>query len=113
MVEECCIPIPETIAKQVESKGGLDAIVRSIPEKSVLEARSMVHGALSDPARLMILNILARQPLCVCLIKKVVDMPDSKLSYHLGVLRDAGLIVGKREGNWIIYETTEAGLACV
>jgi ArsR family transcriptional regulator len=38
-----------------------------------------------------------------------MSIKDSKLSYHLSVLRDNGLIEGKQKGNWIIYSVTEKG----
>jgi ArsR family transcriptional regulator len=41
------------------------------------------------------------------LIKEITSVPDSKLSYHLSILKEAGLITGKQEGNWIIYRTTD------
>jgi ArsR family transcriptional regulator len=34
---------------------------------------------------------------------------DSKLSYHLTILKDAGLIEGEYQGNWIIYNITDTG----
>jgi ArsR family transcriptional regulator len=54
--------------------------------------------------------MLSVKPLCVCVIKEVLSIADSKLSYHLSVLKKAGLIVGEAQGNWIIYRlTTEGG----
>lgn len=57
--------------------------------------------------------MLSFQPLCVCVIKEVLGIADSKLSYHLGVLKKAGLITGESEANWIIYSLTEAGRTCI
>ena len=74
-----------------------------------LERCAMVYGALSDPIRLRILGVLTVQPLCVCFIKEIVNIPDSKLSYHLGILRSAGLVESQRDGNWIMYSLTELG----
>jgi ArsR family transcriptional regulator len=70
---------------------------------------SKVCSALSDPLRLRILAILKVQPLCVCVIKELVRIPDSKLSYHLGVLRSADLVESERDGTWIIYSLTKLG----
>jgi DNA-binding transcriptional ArsR family regulator len=74
-----------------------------------IEKCSRIYGALSDRLRLRILCILSVQPLCVCVIKEIVDIPDSKLSYHLSILKDAGLVESKRDGNWIMYNLTEMG----
>lgn len=68
-----------------------------------------IHHALSDPVRIKILHLLSVQPLCVCVIKQCVRMADSKLSYHLNILKDRGLIEGQTRKNWIIYRLTDAG----
>ena len=71
---------------------------------------SGIHNAVSDPSRLKVLFILKESPLCVCVLKQLLDMPDSKLSYHLGVLKEVGLVLSKREGSYVIYELTDKGL---
>ena len=99
--------IPEPIKDQIEESGGLEKINSKVPGQDEIEMRAQVFKALSDPQRLKILYLLLEQDLCVCCIKEVVDMPDSKLSYHLMKLKDAGLIVGDQMKNWIIYKPTE------
>ena len=101
--------IPEDIRKAIEEMGGMEKMLEALPDKSELDERSRLCGALSDPTRLKILHLLAIHPLCVCLIKQAVEISDSKLSYHLSVLKKAGLIEGNRRKNWIIYEITEEG----
>ncbi len=105
--------IPEDVRKSVESLGGIEKIMKMLPDDEYLKNRSRVYRALSDPVRLRILHLLSISPLCVCLIKQATGMSDSKLSYHLSVLKNAGLIRGKRKRNWIIYEITEKGLKYV
>ncbi len=58
---------------------------------------------------------LAEQSLCVCLIKEMLGpkMSDSKLSYHINILKDAGLIDGQRQASWIIYAPTKLGKEAV
>jgi ArsR family transcriptional regulator len=56
-----------------------------------------------------ILHLLRVQPLCVCVIKQCVQMADSKLSYHLNILKETGLIEGQTRKNWIIYHLTDTG----
>ncbi|MFH0816935.1 MAG: metalloregulator ArsR/SmtB family transcription factor [Methanobacteriota archaeon] len=68
-----------------------------------------LYDALSDPLRLRILSILSVQSLCVCVIKEIVVVPDSKLSYHLSILKGAGLVSSRRDGNWIMYSLTKTG----
>lgn len=100
---------PEHLKKQVRKKGGMEAISRTIPKDNEIGLQSKVYQALSDPIRLKIIALLAKQPLCVCLMKEVIPIPDSKISYHLCILKEAGLIEGKQEANWIIYNLTPEG----
>lgn len=99
--------IPDPIRKSLEEVGGIESIASSLPPEEKIEELGKLFQALSDPLRVRVLYILERHPLCVCLIKEIASVPDSKLSYHLSILKDAGLITGKQEGNWIIYRATD------
>ena len=101
--------VPDVIKKDVEKKGGIGGIASLLAVEEKITQESKIHHALSEPLRMKILNILIIQPLCVCLMKEIVKIPDSKLSYHLSALKECGLIEGKRKGNWIIYHATESG----
>ena len=101
--------IPDPIRKQCEEKGGLEAIISGLPESRDLKRKAKLFQALGDPMRLKILFALDAQPLCACLVREILGISDSKLSYHLTVLKDAKLIVGKKKGQWIIYDLTELG----
>ncbi len=105
--------VPEEVQKKVDSLGGMERIMERLPGKQELERDAEKHRALSDIHRLKILHLLSAAPLCVCLIKSSLGIPDSRLSYHLSVLKDAGLIEGKREKSWIIYRITEKGRRCI
>jgi ArsR family transcriptional regulator, arsenate/arsenite/antimonite-responsive transcriptional repressor len=59
--------------------------------------------ALSDPTRLRIFLLLIERDLCVCELMFILDMPQSRVSHQLRLLRDADLVEDKREGRWIIY----------
>lgn len=59
--------------------------------------------AVADPVRWTVLNRLAAQPACVCDIQEHVPVATNLLSYHLKVLRDAGLVTATRRGRWIDY----------
>ncbi len=59
--------------------------------------------ALSDETRLRILKLLEYGELCVCDIVSALDMIQPKVSFHLGVLKDAGLIKDRKQGKWIHY----------
>jgi ArsR family transcriptional regulator len=101
--------IPEPIRKQCEEKGGIDGIAAGLPDARTLKNRAKLFQALGDPMRLKILFALDEQPLCACLIREMLGISDSKLSYHLAVLKEAKLIAGKKRGQWIIYGVTEVG----
>ena len=102
-------PIPESIDSEIRSKGGLGEILKNTPSLEQIDHQSMIFKALSDPLRLRILHILRQQTMCVCLIKTITNEADSKLSYHFSVLKNAGLIKGEYEKNWIIYRLTDLG----
>ncbi|WP_088006450.1 ArsR/SmtB family transcription factor [Indiicoccus explosivorum] len=64
--------------------------------------------ALADRKRLQILHLLTKQKsICVCDLSPLIDMPQSKLSYHLKILLDAGLIVKETRGTWSYYGIDE------
>lgn len=101
--------IPEQIQKELDDLGGFEALAGRIPDKSGLEEKSRVYHALSDPLRLTILYLLRDQSLCVCVINRFMHLAGSKLSYHLNILKESGLIEGEYHGNWIIYSLTDKG----
>lgn len=63
--------------------------------------------ALSDPTRLRIVRLLLRRELCVCELMFILEMPQSRISHQLRLLRDADLVEDKRDGKWIIYTVPE------
>jgi DNA-binding transcriptional ArsR family regulator len=103
------IQIPDPIREQCERKGGVKGIRKRLPSKAALKKHGKAFRAVSEPVRATILLALVEQPLCVCLLKELAGIPDSKLSYHINVLKEAGLIKGRRQGSWIIYHATEKG----
>ena len=59
--------------------------------------------ALSEPLRLKILELLRSQELCVCDLCDLLHTPQSKLSFHLKVLKDAELVQARQSGRWMYY----------
>ncbi|WP_051508717.1 helix-turn-helix transcriptional regulator [Sporosarcina sp. D27] len=60
--------------------------------------------ALSDHKRLYILRILATEgKTCVCDLSELLELPQSKLSYHLKILLDVNFISVEKEGKWNYY----------
>ncbi len=66
-----------------------------------------IFKALSDSNRIRILKMLQLRPLCVCEITAVLNLATSTVSKHLSLLRDADLILDKKEGKWVIYTLNE------
>jgi ArsR family transcriptional regulator len=62
-----------------------------------------VFHALSDETRLAIVERLRRGECCVCELMDQLEAAQSRLSFHLRVLREAGLIDVRREGRWAYY----------
>ncbi len=64
--------------------------------------------ALSDPLRLEVIELLRSQEMCVCDLRDRMDIAQSKLSFHLKTLREAGLISARQDGRWIYYSLKPA-----
>jgi len=60
--------------------------------------------ALSDETRLQIIELLSKGERCVCELTDSLDAAQSRLSFHLRVLRDAGIVRDRKEGRWVHYE---------
>jgi ArsR family transcriptional regulator, arsenate/arsenite/antimonite-responsive transcriptional repressor len=67
-------------------------------------------NALADPARLAILERLGADVRCVCELKDELGLAPNLLSYHLRILREAGLVAGRRLGRRIEYRVVARGL---
>ncbi|MEM6714657.1 MAG: metalloregulator ArsR/SmtB family transcription factor [Cyanobacteria bacterium P01_D01_bin.6] len=59
--------------------------------------------ALSDPLRIDVIERLRRQEMCVCDLCEELEVSQSKLSFHLRVLKDAGLVKARPQGRWTYY----------
>ncbi len=59
--------------------------------------------ALSDETRLEVIDLLTRGERCVCELQEAMGAAQSRLSFHLKVLRDAGLVLDRRQGRWVYY----------
>jgi ArsR family transcriptional regulator len=62
-----------------------------------------IFKALSDETRIRILKLLEGGELCVCDIVAALDMIQPKVSFHLSVLKEAGLLKDRKQGKWIHY----------
>jgi ArsR family transcriptional regulator len=71
---------------------------------------ALLFHALSDETRLSILQRLRFGERCVCDLTDDLDAAQSRLSFHLKVLKDAGLVTDRREGRWMYYALNPAVL---
>jgi ArsR family transcriptional regulator, arsenate/arsenite/antimonite-responsive transcriptional repressor len=65
-------------------------------------AADLFH-ALADPIRVDVVTMLVDGERCVCDLMSELDLAQSRLSWHLKTLSDAGIISGRREGRWNYY----------
>lgn len=68
-----------------------------------LTAAARVFHALSDETRLAVVVRLRDGERCVCELMNQVDAAQSRLSFHLKVLKEAGIVDCRREGRWAYY----------
>lgn len=81
--------------------------IRALPDST--RAARLFH-ALSDGTRLSILQRLRFGERCVCDMTDALDAAQSRLSFHLKVLKDAGLVTDRREGRWMYYAMNSEAL---
>jgi arsenate reductase len=74
-----------------------------------IETLTSLSAALSDPTRVRILASLfggRDEELCVCEVTELFDLAPSTVSKHLLILRQAGLVDGRKDGRWMFYRPT-------
>ncbi len=101
--------LPREVAEGLREVGGTQGLLARIPDRDSLKELSDRHQALSDPVRLQIVHLLGASELCPCVLKELTGLTDSKLSYHLGILEKARLVVWRQNKNWRVYRLTELG----
>jgi ArsR family transcriptional regulator len=89
---------PVAISKVVDILTGMPAAT----SRDLGRAATLFH-ALSDETRLGILERLGEGEQCVCDLQQAFATGQSRLSYHLKVLKDAGLVTDRKDGRWSYY----------
>jgi ArsR family transcriptional regulator, arsenate/arsenite/antimonite-responsive transcriptional repressor len=106
-------PIPTAVDRSPS------ALVISIPvdmfrimtaTATVQRTASLFH-ALSDNTRLEIVDMLRGGERCVCELQEELRAAQSRLSFHLRVLKEAGLVNDRKEGRWVYYSLDADALA--
>jgi ArsR family transcriptional regulator len=79
-----------------------------------------IYQCLCDLTRLRILNLLTDGELCVCHFQEILGASQVKVSKHLAYLRKRGLVLARKQANWVIYalpakpsRELSANLACL
>jgi ArsR family transcriptional regulator len=70
-----------------------------------------VFRALSDETRMRMLHLLLDGELCVCEIMQALEISQTRASRNLGMLRDAGLLKDRRDGQWVHYSLDQEAAA--
>lgn len=95
--DDKCRPGPE----QIDHINGL---MGHLPSEQNLYQDAELLKALSDVTRLKMVHLLREGELCVCEIMYALDKPQSTVSHHLNLLKNAGLIKWRKEGIWTHYQ---------
>jgi len=94
---ECCAPLA----------------CEPLPESGA-EELAPLFKAVADPMRLRLLSLIACHEggeSCVCDLTAAFDVTAPTVSYHLRILREAGLISAERRGTWVYYRIEPAVMA--
>jgi len=88
----------------------LKRLAREIADSEVVAKESRLFKALADETRLRILKILEIREMCVCEVMVALDLTQPTASHHLGLLENAGLVKGRKEGKWVFYKVANPDL---
>lgn len=66
--------------------------------------------AVAEETRLTIVGLLSRGERCVCELQAELDAAQSRLSFHLKKLKEAGVIADRRAGRWVYYRLVPEAL---
>lgn len=80
------------------------------PASSDLARLARVFHALSDETRLALVAMLQKGERCVCDLAEAFGTGQSRLSFHLKALKEAGLVRDRREGRWVYYSMVPGAL---
>ncbi len=69
-----------------------------------------IFKALSDETRLRILSLMKDGEICVCDIAETLKMTQPNISFHLSMLKEAGLIKDRKNGRWVHYSLDESDM---
>lgn len=77
-------------------------VTTTAPTTDLTRAARLFH-ALSDETRLAVIEMLRDGERCVCDLQAALDAAQSRLSFHLKVLKDVGVVTDRKQGRWVHY----------
>lgn len=76
-----------------------------------LEDYSSFFKALGDQTRLKIINLLSKEKeMCVCRIYQTLELSQPRISKHLAILREIGLVKDRPNGKWVYYSLNDSAI---
>ncbi len=72
-------------------------------EKLRSQGRAAILKALAHPSRIFIVEKLSEKPYCVCELTAMIGADTSTVSKHLSILKNAGIIIDKKQGTVVYY----------
>lgn len=97
------MPLP-ALPKSMPTKSAASKTSRPVALRPAHLARAAtLFHALSDETRLTVLEMLRGGERCVCDLQAALDIAQSRLSFHLKVLKEAGLVRDRKDGRWSYY----------
>ncbi|MEK9499504.1 ArsR/SmtB family transcription factor [Gaopeijia maritima] len=73
------------------------------PTTTTAETLLLRFQAVAEETRMEIVRRLSSGERCVCELQDDLEAGQSRLSFHLRKLREAGLVTDRREGRWVYY----------
>jgi ArsR family transcriptional regulator len=75
----------------------------SLIQNDRLKAQAKMFKALGHPTRLLLVEALAKESKCVCVLTEVAGLDMSTVSKHLSVLKEAGVVQDEKRGLQVFY----------
>ncbi|MGN0598552.1 MAG: ArsR/SmtB family transcription factor [Oscillospiraceae bacterium] len=71
---------------------------------------AVIFKAFCDENRIKILQLLKGGEKCACMLLEEMNITQPTLSHHMKILCDSGIVTGRKEGKWMHYSISEAGI---
>lgn len=73
---------------------------------------AIIFKAFCDENRIKILQLLKGGEKCACMLLEEMNITQPTLSHHMKILCDSGIVKGRKQGKWMHYSISEAGIEC-